>query len=78
MPLPTRSLTIWGTICCTTWYARSYGNNRQHTARIDAVFAKAKPANENLSEPTIFKDKSYALKKKIAKFYRRIVNKINK
>ncbi len=61
-----------------TWYARSYGSNQQHTARIDAVFARVKPGNATVSAPIIFKDKSYAFRKKIAKFYRRIVNKIKR
>lgn len=60
-----------------TWYARSYGNNLQHTARIDAVFAKVKPGNASLSDPILFKDKSYAFMKKISKLYRRILSKIN-
>lgn len=60
-----------------TWYARSYGANEKHTKRINEVLKKVKFADTNPSTPEIFKDKTYAFRKKLLKTYQRVLNKAN-
>ncbi len=59
-----------------TWYARSYGNSEKHTKRIDGVFNKVKGIGTVYTEPMIFKDNTYALKKSIQKQYRSVTAKL--
>jgi hypothetical protein len=59
-----------------TWYARSYGANEKHTKRIDAIFDKVRSRTTEPVQPVVFKDATYAFKKKLKKQYLRIVNKI--
>lgn len=59
-----------------TWYARSYGVNEKHTKRIDHIFDKVPFDGSQWVAPTIFKDRTYAFKKKLSKQSARVFNKI--
>ncbi|MFK5983531.1 MAG: hypothetical protein QM499_11500 [Flavobacteriaceae bacterium] len=61
-----------------TWYARSYGVNKKHTNRINAILEKTSNSlvlNNNQEDNVIvFKDNNYLLKKKL----KRIIKKLFK
>ena len=59
-----------------TWYARSYGKSEKHTSRIDSVFELIDKEHKNISQPVVFKDTTFALRKYVNKQLRRIKNKI--
>ena len=59
-----------------TWYARSYGNNKKHTERIDKIFELV---NFNLGQniaPVIFKDRTFFIRKFIRKLSKRVEMKL--
>ncbi len=55
-----------------TWYARSYGNNEKHTKRIDDIINKVMKTDSVPVMPILFKDGTYALKKKCMKVYGKV------
>jgi len=59
-----------------TWYARSYGLNKKHTKRINAILNLQKENNIDSYGITIFKKRTFAVEQKLIKLYRRIRNKI--
>ena len=59
-----------------TWYARAYGINEKHTKRIDKIFSLLSVKNDNFINPIIFKDRTFAFRKRISKFMARVVAKI--
>jgi len=59
-----------------TWYARSYGTNEKHTKRINSIIEKVAIEAKKSTEPIIFKDKTYAIKKSIYKQYKRVFQKL--
>lgn len=61
-----------------TWYARSYGNNKKHTDRIDAVFDLLIFYPSKYQEPIIWKDKLFFIKRFLRKQRRRIEMKLEK
>ncbi len=61
-----------------TWFARAYGNNEQHTSRINNIFNLLNFEESKTSDPIIFKDKKFFLIKKIEKNYKRIIRRIYK
>lgn len=61
-----------------TWYARAYGMNEKHTLRINKIFNEIGLKPINNKNAIIFKDPTFAWRKKTAKLLRRIVNKIKK
>jgi len=61
-----------------TWYARAYGNNDNHTTRIDKIFEFLKFQESKKSNPIIFKDYTFFLIQKIKKNYYRIIKKLNR
>ncbi|WP_299155693.1 hypothetical protein [uncultured Christiangramia sp.] len=58
-----------------TWYARSYGKNKEHTTRINNILSsfqfKKSPGN-----PVIFRDRIFPLKMKILKVVKKIKLKV--
>jgi hypothetical protein len=65
------------TFLCHTWYARSYGNNKKHTDRINMQLKEqdGKLVDKLFSKPIIFKDKTFYFTKKINKYYKRLLMK---
>lgn len=61
-----------------TWYARSYGTNEKHTNRINEVLELLIFENNEISKPVIFKHRTFLLKRKIIKLYKRIEMSIRK
>jgi len=63
-----------------TWYARSYGLNKKHTKRINAILdlQKENSIDRDSIDRIIFKKRSFAIEQKVLKLYRRIRNKIVK
>lgn len=61
-----------------TWYARSYGNNEKHTERINKIFELLKFKNNKVVNPIVFKHKTFFLKQKIKKLFRRLIMKFQK
>jgi len=61
-----------------TWYARSYGNNEKHTKRINKIFELLQFENINITKPIVFKHKTFFLKQKIKKFFRKLMMKFEK
>jgi hypothetical protein len=61
-----------------TWYARSYGINKNQTARIDFILQNSKNQNSepNIIAPTIYKNRNFAFQKKIKKLLFRIKRKL--
>jgi len=59
-----------------TWYARSYGANEKHTKRIDAIFDKVRSVASEPVTPIIYKDPTYAFRKKYKKLLAKITSKI--
>ncbi|MBO2544271.1 hypothetical protein J0871_07570 [Salegentibacter sp. BDJ18] len=59
-----------------TWYARTYGSNKKHTARIDKVLEKTTQQQKNTVDPVIFKDRFFALKEYCKKTIRKIKIKL--
>ncbi|WP_035678961.1 hypothetical protein [Flavobacterium limnosediminis] len=61
-----------------TWYARSYGNNKKHTVRIDKVFDLLTFHPSNYEEPIIWKDNLFFIKRFLRKQKRRVEMKLEK
>lgn len=61
-----------------TWYARSYGNNNKHTNRINKVFDLLQFENSKVTKPIVFKHKTFFLKIKIKKLYKKVIMKFQK
>jgi hypothetical protein len=61
-----------------TWYARSYGNNEKHTKRINSVFELLQFKNSKVTKPIVFKHKTFFLKQKAKKLFRRLRMKFQK
>ncbi len=59
-----------------TWYSRSYGINEKHTKRINKILAEIPEQKSAAQKPIVFKDKSYAFKKYIKKFFRKVLRKL--
>jgi hypothetical protein len=59
-----------------TWYARSYGKNEKHTARIDKVLKQISFAS-NPRKPIIFKDPMFYIKMQIFKTVKKIKMKLS-
>lgn len=59
-----------------TWYARAYGNSEKHTQRIDSIFDQVSFDHAKWTEPVVFKDPTFALRKQIRKQSARVLNKI--
>lgn len=68
------------TFLCHTWYARAYGNNKKHTDRIDKHLKKqqGKLVDKLYVKPVIFKHKTFYFVKKISKYYKRLLMKLNR
>ena len=60
-----------------TWYARSYGEIKKHTNRINTILDKmyiySAEDNFNDNEVIIFKDNTFLFKKMVKKIYKKIV-----
>jgi hypothetical protein len=54
-----------------TWYARSYGNNKKHTTRIDRVLEKT-DFKLNSNQAIVFKDYMFWIKMRIFKIHNKI------
>jgi len=59
-----------------TWYARAYGVNEKHTKRIDKIFSLLSVEKSDFENPIIFKDYTFAFRKRINKFIARVVAKL--
>ncbi|MBS4041273.1 MAG: hypothetical protein KGZ81_11830 [Flavobacteriales bacterium] len=59
-----------------TWYARSYGNSKKHTDRIDGVFNLLTFNPTNYQEPIVWKDHLFFIKRFIRKQNKRLKMKI--
>ncbi len=59
-----------------TWHARSYQVNEKHTTRIDKIFNTLFVKNNNFTNPIVFKDGTFAFKKKLKKFMARVKAKV--
>lgn len=59
-----------------TWYARSYGNNKKHTDRIDKIFELLNFNSEHNIPPVIFKDNTFFIRKFLRKQLKRMEMKI--
>ena len=59
-----------------TWYARSYGINKKHTDRINKILELLKFENKIISNPIVFKHKTFFIIKSIKKLYKRMLMKI--
>lgn len=59
-----------------TWYARSYRVNEKHTKRIDKIFSFLAVENSSFIRPIIFKDSTFAFRKRISKFIAKVIAKI--
>lgn len=64
-----------------SWYARSYGINDKHTARINKILDKSEFVYRISTETIVFRDKTFYYKQKINKLIKKIdikLKKINK
>lgn len=59
-----------------TWYARSYGINKNHTDRIDKILELLKFENKIISNPIVFKHKTFFIIKSIKKVFKRMLMRI--
>ena len=59
-----------------TWYARSYGRNEKHTARINRIL-KETDFKSNSKKPIIFKDPTFSFKMRILKVVKKIKLKLS-
>ncbi len=59
-----------------TWYARSYGENKKHTERIDKVIKLLDFSKVNSIEVTYFKDKFFGMRYNLKKLWVRIKMKL--
>ncbi|WP_037316552.1 hypothetical protein [Salegentibacter sp. Hel_I_6] len=59
-----------------TWYARSYGKNEKHTARIDEVLKQISFAS-NPRKPIIFKDTFFFIKMQVSKTFKKVKMKLS-
>jgi len=66
------------TILYHTWYARSYGVHEKHTLRINKIFDSILTKSNDNKNIIIFKDSTFAFRKRAEKLCRRIANKIKK
>ncbi|WP_405199454.1 hypothetical protein [Christiangramia sp. LLG6405-1] len=64
------------TLLIHTWYARSYGKNEKHTARIDEVLKQISFAS-NPRKPIIFKDTFFFIKMQVSKTVKKIKMKLS-
>jgi hypothetical protein len=64
---------------CHTWYARSYKQNKKHTARINKHLLKkhGKSVDKLKPQPIIYKHKTFYFTRKIKKYYKRVMMKLN-
>ncbi len=64
---------------CHTWYARAYGNNKKHTDRINKHLKKLddKLVDKLYTKPIVFKHKTFYFVKKLNKYYKRVLMKLN-
>lgn len=53
-----------------TWFARSYGVIEKHTIRTDKIHDAIAFRDENLQEPVVFKDITFAFKRRIQKIWK--------
>lgn len=62
-----------------TWYARAYGENPKHTARIDKVINSTSLDNREPNDiaPIVFNHKNYALSKRIKAKVKSLIKKFN-
>ena len=61
-----------------SWYARSFGKNKVHTARIESILNQMKASSFEIKDVIVFKDDTFAMRSKIKKMIRRIKNKLHK
>lgn len=61
-----------------TWYARSYGVNKRHTDRINAILELLKFENKSSSQPIVFKHKTFFIIRKYRKLRQRIIMRLDK
>ena len=61
-----------------TWYARSYGNNKKHTDRINKVFEKLIFNSSSYEVPIVWKDNLFYIKRFLRKQKRRLEMKFEK
>ena len=59
-----------------TWYARSYGVNKKHTDRINAILELLKFENKEISKAIVFKHKTFFIIQKVRKLKKRIMMRI--
>lgn len=62
-----------------TWYARSYGVNKKHTDRINAIMKELNislDVEANDRNMVVFKDSFFYSRMKVKKFIKRLVNKL--
>ena len=67
------------TLLYHTWHARSYGKNKKHTKRIDAILNEnniIRSKGLNTQNYILFKAPFYATKQKINKFLRKVKQKL--
>lgn len=67
---------------CHTWYARSYGNNKKHTQRINTLINVTNldgiEVEPNLTSIIFFKNTTFALKQKMKKIFRKFSRRLLK
>lgn len=61
-----------------TWFARSYGKNEKHTARIDKIFKSLQFIDNKVSDFILLKSKTFFWTQKIKKNYRKVMKKLEK
>lgn len=59
-----------------TWYARSYGENKKHTARINKILANLPTESESFVKPVIFKNIHFGWQEILRKILRKIKMKL--
>lgn len=59
-----------------TWYARSYGVNKKHTARINTILESLKFENKIILEAIVFKHKTFFFIRRARKLHKKIVIRI--
>ncbi len=68
-------------LLCHTWYARSYGVNKKHTDRINIILNANGVENNieaNLKDVILFKKQWFFIQKRIKKYYKYLIMKLNK
>lgn len=61
-----------------TWYARSYGVNKNHTDRINKILKLLKFENKTIPKPIVFKHKTFFIIKRFRKLSQRIMMRLDK